>query len=105
MAVAWLHKHHNADVNAFIGIGMGSTDIGQPMLEPFPLEDIKIPVLDIRGENDYPAVIAKAPTRLKRIRQAGNPKSDQRVVPSSDHYFTARGKALLDEVADWLNTL
>jgi len=105
MAIDWLHKHPNAGTNAFIGIGMGSTDIGQPMLKPFPLQDIKIPVLDIRGENDYPAVIAKAPERLKRMRQAGNPKSDQRVVPRSDHYFTARGKALLDEVADWLNTL
>ncbi len=105
MAVDWLHKHPNAGVNAFIGIGMGSTDIGQPMLEPFPLEDIKIPILDIRGENDYPAVIAKAPQRLKNMRQAGNSKSAQRMVPKSDHYFTNRGKALLEEIADWLDTL
>ena len=105
MAFNWLHKHPNAGINAFIGIGMGSTDIGQPMLEPFPLQDIKVPVLDIRGEYDYPAVIAKAPKRLKRMQQAGNPKSDQRIVPKSDHYFTARGDALLIEIADWLNTL
>jgi len=105
MAVNWLHKHPNAGAKAFIGIGMGSTDIGQPMLESFPLQNIKIPVLDIRGEYDYPAVIAKAPKRLKRMQQAGNPKSSQRVVPESDHYFTARGDALLTEVADWLNTL
>jgi len=105
MAFNWLHKNPNAGINAFIGIGMGSTDIGQPMLEPFPLQDIKMPVLDIRGEYDYPAVIAKAPKRLKRIQQAGNPKSDQRVVAESDHYYTARGDALLTEIADWLNTL
>jgi len=105
MAINWLHKHPNGGTDAFIGIGMGSTDIGQPMLEAFPLQDIKIPILDIRGEYDYPAVIAKAPQRLKRIQQAGNPKSDQRVVAKSDHYFTARGDALLTEVADWLNTL
>jgi len=105
MAVNWLHKHPNAGIKAFIGIGMGSTDIGQPMLEPFPLQDIKVPVLDIRGEYDYPAVMVNAPTRLKRMQQAGNPKSDQRVVPKSDHYFTDRGDALLTEVADWLNIL
>lgn len=43
MAVDWLHKHPGGGANAFIGIGMGSTDIGQPMLKPFPLQDIKIP--------------------------------------------------------------
>jgi len=105
MAINWLHKHPNGGANAFIGIGMGSTDIGQPMLEAFPLQDIKIPVLDIRGEYDYPAVVAKAPKRLKRMQQAGNSKSDQRVVAKSDHYFTDRGDALLTEVADWLNSL
>lgn len=105
MAVDWLHKHPDAGVNAFIGIGMGSTDIGQPMLEPFPLQDIKIPILDIHGEDDYPAVIAKAPQRLKNMQQAGNSKSAQRMVPDSDHYFTNRGEILLNEVADWLNAL
>jgi len=105
MAIDWLRKYPNAGATAFVGIGMGSTDIGQPMLKPFPLQDIKIPILDIRGEDDYPAVKAKAPKRLERIKQAGNPKSDQRVVPKSDHYFTARGDALLAEIADWLNTL
>jgi len=42
---------------------------------------------------------------MKRIKQAGNPKSQQRVVEKSDHYFTGRGDALLEEVADWLNSL
>ena len=105
MGFDWLHKNPNAGITAFIGVGMGSTDYGQPMLKPFPLEDIKIPVLDILGENDYPAVKRNAPRRLERIKQAGNPKSQQRIVPKSDHYFTDRGDALLKEVADWLNSL
>jgi len=105
MAMDWLHKHPDAGISAFIGVGMGSTDKGQPMLAPFPLEQIKIPVLDIRGEYDYPAVMNKAPERLKQIKIAGNPKSQQRVVEKSDHYFTERGDALLKEVAEWLNTL
>ena len=105
MSIDWLHKHPDAGATAYIGVGMGSTDIGQPMLAPFPLQDIKIPILDIRGEYDYPAVIAKAPSRLKRMKIAGHPKSQQRVVEKSDHYFTERGEALLKEVADWLNTL
>ena len=105
MGFDWLHKNQDAGITAFIGVGMGSTDYGQPMLQPFALQDIKIPVLDIRGENDYPAVIKNAVRRMKRIKQAGNPKSQQRVVEKSDHYFTGRGDALLEEVADWLNSL
>lgn len=105
MAFDWLHKNPASGISAFIGVGMGSTDYGQPMLKPFALEDIKIPVLDIRGENDFPAVHRNAQRRLNRIKQAGNSKSQQRVVAKSDHYFTDRGDVLLKEVTDWLNTL
>ncbi len=105
MAVPWLQKNPGKGVDAFIGVGMGSTDIGQPMPEEFPLEQIKIPILDIRGEEDYPAVIRHAPRRWARIQKAGNPHSQQRVVEKSDHYFTARGDALLAEVIDWLKQL
>lgn len=105
MSVAWLHKFPNHGATAFVGVGMGSTDKGQPMLKPFPLEDFQIPVLDIRGEYDYPAVKGFAPDRWKRIKQAGHPKSSQQMVPDSDHYFTSRGDALLLQVADWLNDL
>ncbi len=105
MAVDWLEKFPDKGASAFIGVGMGSTDIGQPMLKQFPLERFKIPILDIRAENDYPAVIRFAPDRWKRMQQAGHKKSEQRVVENADHYFTARGDALLVEVADWLNKL
>ena len=105
MSIDWLHKHPDAGIKAYIGAGMGSTDKGQPMRKPFPLEQIKIPILDIRGEFDYPAVINKAPERLKQMKQAGNPKSQQRVVAKSDHYYTNRGDEILEQVADWLSTL
>jgi len=105
MGFDWLHKNPDAEISAFIGVGMGSTDIGQPMLKPFALEDIKVPVLDIHGEKDYPSVQKNAPRRLHRIKQAGNPTSQQRVVENADHYFTDRSDALLEEVADWLDTL
>jgi len=105
MAFDWLHKNPAAGISAFIGVGMGSTDYGQPMLKPFALDDIKIPVLDIRGENDFPAVQRNAPRRMERIKRAGNPKSQQRVVAKSDHYFTDRGDDLLKEVTKWLDTL
>ena len=105
MAIAWLDKHRDVPVSAFIGIGMGSTDKGQPMLEPFPLETFSFPILDIRGEYDYPAVHGKAADRWRRMQQAGNPGSLQREVKDADHYFNNRGEPLLREVSEWLDRL
>jgi len=105
MAVDWLHQHPDADASGFIGIGMGSTDKGQPMRQPFPLQAIKIPVLDIHGEYDYPAVKRNAPRRWENIQQAGNPLSAQRVVKDEQHYFTDHSDALLQEVVSWLDTV
>jgi uncharacterized protein DUF3530 len=105
MGFDWLHKNPQGGISAFIGVSMGPTDTGQPMLEPFALEDIKIPVLDIRGENDYPAVQINAPRRWARIQQAGNPKSQQRIVKNSGHYYTETSDQLLEEIVEWLNTL
>lgn len=102
MAIDWLHKQNKAGITGFIGIGMGSTDLGQPMPTPFPLDKIKVPILDIRGEHDYPAVIRNAPRRLKNMKIAGQSLSQQRVITKSDHYFTDREQALLEEIADWL---
>jgi len=102
MAVDWLHSHLDAAASGFIGIGMGSTDKGQPMRQPFPLQAIKIPILDIHGEYDYPAVKRNAPRRWDNIQQAGNPLSAQRVVKDAQHYFIDHSNALLREVANWL---
>lgn len=101
----WLHEHPAAGISAFIGIGMGTTDYGQPMKEPYALQDIKIPVLDIHGENDYPSVKGNAPRRLLRIQQAANPKSQQQIIPDANHYFTDKSVLLLKQITNWLENL
>lgn len=105
MTMAWVDAGRIRDVDGYIGIGMGAVDYQQPMQKPFPLEQLKIPVLDVFGEDEYPAVIKGAPARLAAIQKAGNPKSKQITVPDANHYFTDRGQALLDVVARWLNDL
>ena len=101
--MAWFDKTGGKDINAYIGIGMGATDLKQYMSKPFPLAKLKIPVLDIYGENDYRAVIKMAPERLRMIRSAGIPKSKQLVIPNTNHYFTDRGEQLLNVITRWLN--
>ncbi|MFW2439128.1 MAG: DUF3530 family protein [Arenicellales bacterium] len=105
MAMAWVDAGHLRDLDAFIGIGMGAVDYKQPMQKPFPLEQIKVPVLDVFGQDEYPAVKRGAPERLSAIKKAGNKKSAQVTVPNANHYFTDQGEALLEVVTPWLNDL
>jgi len=105
MSMHWIAEHGDKDIDAFIGIGMGATDYRQPMLEDFPLEQMRVPVFDIYGADDYPAVHRMAPDRLAAMKKAGNPKSRQMVVPDADHYFKGRDEVLVEKVAAWLDAL
>ena len=104
MAMAYVRQHGDADFDGFIGIGMGATDYRQPMREPFPLAAMSVPVLDLFGDEDYPAVQREAPNRLAAIRKAGNSHSDQRIVPGAEHYFRDLEDELVDAVTEWLAT-
>ena len=105
MTMAWVDAGRMRDIDGFVGIGMGAVDYQQPMLKPFPLDMLKVPVLDVYGEEEYPAVKKGAPARLAAIRNAGNPKSRQITVPGANHYFTDEGDALLEVVGSWLQGL
>jgi len=105
MAMDWIRAKNDKNIDAFIGLGMGATDYQQPMHQAFPLDWMHIPVLDLYGEKDYPAVIRLAPGRKEMIDGIGNDKSRQMVLPGADHYFTDQGDALVSTVADWLDQL
>ena len=108
MAQRWIKNDPQAALasfDAYVGIGMGATDYKQPMVEPFQLDKMPMPVLDLYGFNDYPAVLRMAPDRLEMIEKAGNPKSQQLAVPDADHYFKGENEALVSAVEEWLSTL
>ena len=105
MAMAYVRKHGDAELDGFIGIGMGATDRGQPMREPFPLAAMSVPILDLFGDEDYPAVRREAPGRLAAIRVAGHPRSAQRIVPGAGHFFRDMDEELAGAVTEWLATL
>ena len=102
MSMHYLKKIGDAGLAAYVGIGMGATDYRQPMPEPFPLELLHMPVLDIYGYDDYPAVHRLAPGRWRQIQKSGNKMSRQSVIADADHYFTDRGDALVETVGEWL---
>ena len=105
MVMEYVRRHGDGDFDAFIGIGMGATDYRQPMREPLPLATMSVPVLDIFGEEDYPAVRREASSRLAAIRAAGNLRSAQRIVSGADHFFQDRDEDLVEAVERWLATL
>jgi pimeloyl-ACP methyl ester carboxylesterase len=105
MAMSWVDATGGKGIDAYVGIGMGATDYKQKMAKPFPLDKLEVPVLDLYGERDYPAVLRMAPERMSQVRSGGNPLSQQVKVPDANHYFTDMGEPLLDEIAKWLDTL
>jgi len=105
MAFNWLRKNGDSKINAFIGAGMGATDYKQAMIKPFPLFSMRVPILDIYGEKEYPAVIRLAPKRLEMIKHSGNKKSKQLIVPGANHYFTDKGDELVKPIVEWLDSL
>lgn len=105
MAMDWIRTKNDRSIDAFIGLGMGATDYKQPMHQPFPLDWMHVPILDLYGENEYPAVIRRAPERKAMIEKAGHARSRQQVLPGANHYFTDQGEPLVAAVADWLAQL
>lgn len=102
MAMSWINEYGDEAIDAYIGIGMGATDYKQPMVAPFPLEKMSVPVLDVYAANDYPAVLRMAPERMAQIQKAANPQSAQRIVPGAEHYFNGYNDALVEAISQWL---
>ena len=105
MAMRYIREKGEGRFNALIGIGMGATDYQQPMLESFPLNTMRKPILDVYAENDYPAVHRLAGIRAQQMQNEGSPLSKQLVVEGANHYFTGMGAPLVDAIGDWLDKL
>jgi hypothetical protein len=105
MAMHWIGSKGDGEIAAYIGLGMGSTDSRQPLIKPFPLDKMKVPVLDVYGEKEYPQIIDTAPERLGMMQRAGNSNSKQLVLPAANHDFTDKGNELNAVITNWLNSL
>ncbi|MDJ0880038.1 MAG: DUF3530 family protein [Gammaproteobacteria bacterium] len=104
MAMHYVREKGEGRFDAFVGIGMGATDYKQPMRQPLPLDQMKKPVLDIYGGDDYPAVHRLAALRAQ-MQEDGSSLSEQIKVDGANHYFTDKGDILVETVANWLEKL
>jgi len=103
MAMHWIDLNGDNEIAAYVGIGMGATDYKQKMVKPFPLDKMKVPILDVYGEEDFSAVLRMAPERWSQIQRAGHGLSQQIRVENADHYFVDKGGELVEAISGWLN--
>jgi pimeloyl-ACP methyl ester carboxylesterase len=89
------------DVDALVGVGMSGGAKDPRMDNLVSLSRIRIPVLDLYGQNDNENVLSASAGRAKAA--AGNPGFSQVQVPGADHFFDGRDDALVKIVVDWLN--
>jgi hypothetical protein len=104
MSMAWLEQQGSGDIDAYIGIGMGATDYQQPMRKPFPFNRVGVPLLNVYGSEDYPAVQRQAETLAPLLADI-HPDSRQTRINGADHYFDGYNEELAASISAWLATL
>ena len=85
-----------SSVAGYIGIGMGPGNSHY-------LEKIGIPILDLYGGEDLPAVLESAIDRGNAVRT--NTNYTQRKIVTADHFFNEQEGPLLEAVTTWLRTM
>src|SRR5262245_35928081 len=92
MTHAYLSSAPRTPVNAWVCIGLGDdTDVGH----------LTLPMLDLYGENDLPAVLQGAQRRAASIKEV--PSSQQVMAPQADHFFTNQRAELVRYVQAFLD--
>jgi len=93
MSRVYVMKHQDKLVGwASLGIGGGDTYKG-----------IKIPVLDLYGENDLPPVLTNVKKRTASLK--GNAGAKQVKVPKADHFFNNHEAEMVAAVKDFLDSV
>lgn len=92
MSHYYLSQHPDSAVAAWVAIGLGA-DVSYAAM--------KMPVLDLYGENDLPVVLNSARQRGDSLK--GKAKSRQQVVPKTDHFFEGHDAELLKAVQSYLD--
>jgi dienelactone hydrolase len=91
MSLHYLMQNPGATVKAWVAIGMpGGEGYGK----------VRIPVLDLYGDNDLPGVLQNAKMRAASFRTKD---SKQVVAEHADHFFNDRDAELVQTVQDYLD--
>ena len=101
MAAYHLSKS-SADISGFVGIGMSASSKDNRMNQSHSLTRIKIPVLDLYGEDDLPDVLKTTDKRAKAARISSNRQYTQMMTKGANHFFDGKETELVKTTASWL---
>lgn len=90
MTLEYFRQHKNSPAGAWVAIGMGAENYG----------GIDLPVYDLYGSKDLPAVVKNAGTRAASLK---NGRSMQTAAPNMDHFFTGYDEDLVNYVKTYLD--
>jgi len=90
MSRVYLAGKPDAAVKSWVSLGISYDDYA----------GIKLPVMDIYGDNDLPPVLDKAQKRKGSLKAAG---SKQVVVAHADHFYSGHEAEMVAAVADFLS--
>jgi pimeloyl-ACP methyl ester carboxylesterase len=99
MAVYYQAQVQANRIDSLVIIGMSSGLDGQENIDR--LRQLKLPVLDLYGEADLPAVLSSAGQRAAAGEAAESDYRQQRVA-GANHFFQGQESALVQSVLDWL---
>ncbi len=101
MATGYLEQM--GDSSVFFALSMISPN-GSQEATLQRLQKIKIPVLDVYGSRDLPAVVSTVDDRKRAVMQkAENPHFRQIEIEGADPFYTGLESSLLGPVRGWLN--
>jgi len=90
-------------INGFVAIGMGAFAKDARMNSIKSLEKIKVPVLDLYGDDDLERIMSTIENRAASAKKAGNKNYTQVEIAGSNHFFDGKEDELIKAVAEWLD--
>ena len=62
-------KNLSESISSLVLIGSGAVDKGEKVIYEYPYDKIKVPILDLYGENDFDLVLKKSAVRNEYIKK------------------------------------
>jgi predicted esterase len=101
---AYYLRENRPDVSGFVAVGMGNLASHDNMNSVLSLQSIRVPVLDLYGSEDLDEVLSNSEQRAAAAKKAGNDAYVQKLI-TGNHFFDGQESALVDAVAEWLDSL
>jgi pimeloyl-ACP methyl ester carboxylesterase len=103
MAAYWLATAEEPQVLGLVAIGLSGTRHADNGDVPAWISGITLPMLDLYGEDDLPAVRETIAERAAAAGRAGNRMYTQVEIAGAGHMFQGYNDALVEAVVNWLD--